>query len=170
MCSIFVRIQGESIKFEVITFTSDVKSSKKDVDVFIELKQVDRDTRAVFGHIDIQRNITDKTFFQAKVLFSPTGANDYELSPVGMPKVALSTFANVAYKNFLKAYAEKCATNLPQFDTLFVAPLTPRRIELNGCLLSPHVFPEHSVPGFYKIQLIISGEVDIVVESLLKIE
>lgn len=136
----------------------------------MQLKQIDRVTSAIYGYIDLRTNLTDKTYLQAQVFHSPTGGNDFVLSPFGIAKEPLSNFFNVGYKMFLKDYIEKCTTNYPQFTTFFIPPLTPRHVDVKGCILKSNSLPTNPNPGYYKILAKLNGEVSAECEFMIKIE
>ncbi|BFG00669.1 uncharacterized protein DMAD_00602 [Drosophila madeirensis] len=99
---------------------------------------------------------------------STDGGANYKLQPYSLPRQSIYAAINSFYKDMIMESAANCS-NLPQFkDKLTV--VEPQKFTYEKCQVSTDAFPQYVPDGFYKINFVTYGLVEVVWELTLTVE
>ncbi|XP_064553300.1 uncharacterized protein LOC135438759 [Drosophila montana] len=111
------------------------------------------------GTLDWQYDIDNTTMVEVQIFRSSSGSeSDYRLIPFAVPKRPLAT-TKAIYDDLLYANIKHCS-NMPRFEGDALLPWPRNLYKFHMCDFRNGLFPEILMDGFYKIKIIVTGEVE----------
>ncbi|XP_059223268.1 uncharacterized protein LOC106090368 [Stomoxys calcitrans] len=151
----------------------ETQSSNTDLVQFYDMSivRVSRGVYACAGTLFLNYDIVEGDSNEMEMItsYSNNPNRDFGRIPFSMPRKHFFEFMNGFYKNGLMSSLKECS-DFPIFEGDFVPPLEKRNYTMNNCIFSKEGFPKHFKDGFYKVDIIVVGDVDWSLHFLLEIE
>ncbi|XP_030559276.1 uncharacterized protein LOC115761613 [Drosophila novamexicana] len=161
-CLLLLALEGCECKrnwdYDPISLTghsSDETKLKPD----LRVEHVGRYEAGFSGTLDWQYDVDYTTMIEVEIFRSASGSeSDYMRLPFAVPKRTLLN-SKAEYDNLLYPNTKRCS-NMPRFEGDILHPWPRNLYKFHMCDFKNGIWPEILVDGFYKVKIIVTGEVD----------
>ncbi|XP_073828231.1 uncharacterized protein isoform X1 [Musca autumnalis] len=139
------------------TFSSDLDKLRYGE---FKVERISRGVYAASGSFTLNVDFVegDSNMIETCVYRSENG-KDYKPIPMQTPRIHIYDYLNTFYKNYAMGTLKDCS-NMPAFEGKFKPPLEKKTYVLEKCQFDQSAFPLYVQEGFYKVDMIGTGDVE----------
>ncbi|XP_002133769.2 uncharacterized protein [Drosophila pseudoobscura] len=148
--------------------TSSHSSNESIVKADTRIERIGRAEFALSGSLFIGVQVPEDLEVEVLAYRSPDGGDNYKLQPYSLQRQGIYAAMNSFYKDMIMDSVASCS-NLPQFtEKLTVLPA--QTFHYDKCQISTDSFPQYLPDGWYKLNFVTYGIVEVVWELIIIIE